>query len=140
MTGSCERPAGTRHWGWLSARCRQTVERFTDAVAFYNTGQLFLEEYYTLSLIAHAGVGTSQLDGNTRLYTATASLALWETFGGDGRPCSYTDLDTTECLFLAGSNLAENQTVLWARMLDRRAGPRSPKLVVIDPRTTPTAK
>jgi anaerobic selenocysteine-containing dehydrogenase len=127
--------------GLVARRCRETMDRLApDAVAFYNTGQLFHEEYYTLSLVSHAGVGTSQLDGNTRLCTATSSQALRETFGCDGQPCSYADLDTTDCLFLAGSNLAENQTVLWARVLDRRAGPRPPKLVVIDPRATPTAK
>src|SRR5438105_13676101 len=33
-----------------------------------------------------------------------------------------------------------NQTVIWARVLDRRAGPKSPALVVVDPRRTPTAR
>src|SRR5579871_2063440 len=32
------------------SRCRETMGQSTpDAVAFYNTGQLFLEEYYTLA-------------------------------------------------------------------------------------------
>src|SRR4051794_3272262 len=121
-------------------RCRETIEQFTPGgVAFYNTGQLFLEEYYTLSLVAQGGIGTNHLDGNTRLCTATSSQALRETFGSDGQPCSYTDLDVTDCLFLVGSNMAETQTVLWSRVLDRLAGPKPPKLVVVDPRRTPTA-
>jgi predicted molibdopterin-dependent oxidoreductase YjgC len=37
------------------------------AFGFYTTGQLFLEEYYTLAVIARAGIGTNHLDGNTRL-------------------------------------------------------------------------
>src|SRR5262249_7584853 len=82
--------------------------------------------YYTLSVIAHAGVGTDQLDGNTRLCTATAAQALQETFGCDGQPCSLADLDVTDCLLLVGSNPAENQTVLWTRVLDRRARPAPP--------------
>src|SRR3954465_8486587 len=98
--------------GLVARLCRETMEQFTpDGVAFYNTGQLFLEEYYTLSVISHAGVGTTQLDGNTRLCTATASQALRETFGSDGQACSLADLDVTDCLFLVGSNPAENQTV-----------------------------
>jgi anaerobic selenocysteine-containing dehydrogenase len=36
--------------------------------------------------------------------------------------------------------MAETQTVLWSRVLDRLAGPRPPKLIVIDPRETPTAQ
>ncbi|HEY8505657.1 MAG TPA: molybdopterin-dependent oxidoreductase, partial [Gemmataceae bacterium] len=100
----------------VAARCRETMKTYSPgAVAVYNTGQLFLEEYYTLSMIAHAGIGTDQLDGNTRLCTATASQALRETFGSDGQPGSYADVDVTDCLFLAGINMAETQTVLWMR-------------------------
>jgi ferredoxin-nitrate reductase len=121
-------------------RCRETMVKYSPSgIGIYNTGQLFIEEYYTLSMIAYAGIGTNQVDGNTRLCTATASQALRETFGADGQPCSYTDLDVTDCLFLVGNNMAETQTVLWMRILDRLAGPRRPRLLVIDPRRTPTA-
>ena len=126
--------------GLVVARCRETMDRMTPSgVGIYNTGQLFHEEFYTLSLVAYAGIGTNQVDGNTRLCTATASQALRETFGSDGQPASYADVDETDCLLVVGSNLAENQTVLWARVLDRLAGPRPPKLIVVDPRRTPTA-
>src|SRR5690606_7458161 len=47
-------------------------EQGPSAVGFYTSGQLFLEEYYTLGLIAHGGIGTNHVDGNTRLCTATA--------------------------------------------------------------------
>jgi ferredoxin-nitrate reductase len=108
-------------------------------IGIYNSGQLFLEEYYTLSLIGDAGLGTPHMDGNTRLCTATAALALIESFGSDGDPGSYRDLDVTDAILHVGHNLAETQTVLWARILDRRRGPRPPLLVVIDPRRTATA-
>src|SRR5262249_24575814 len=75
---------------------RKIRDKYTgDALAFYNSGQLFLEEYYTLSIIAQAGIGTSNIDGNTRLCTATAEQALCETFGSDGQPGSYADIDVT---------------------------------------------
>ena len=45
---------------------------------FYTSGQLFLEEYYTLAVIGKAGIGTPHMDGNTRLCTATAAAALKE--------------------------------------------------------------
>jgi ferredoxin-nitrate reductase len=109
------------------------------ALGFYNSGQLCLEEYYTLSVIAEIGLGTNHLDGNTRLCTATAALALIESFGTDGAPGSYSDLDTTGAIFQIGHNMAHTQTVLWSRILDRRRGPRPPRLVVVDPRRTPTA-
>jgi ferredoxin-nitrate reductase len=109
------------------------------ALAFYTTGQLFLEDYYTLGLVVRGGIGTPHLDGNTRLCTATADFALKETFGSDGQPGSYTDFDECDTLFMVGHNVAETQTVLWARLLDRLQGPDRPKLVVVDPRPTPSA-
>lgn len=122
-------------------RCRETCEKYTSgAVGFYNSGQLFIEDYYTLSVMAHAGLGTKHVDGNTRLCTATASFALRESFGNDGNPASVTDYDTADCIAHFGHNIANTQTVAWARILDRRRGPNPPKLIVVDPRRTDTAR
>ena len=109
------------------------------AIGFYNSGQLCLEEYYTLSVLAEIGLGTNHLDGNTRLCTSTAALALIESFGTAGAPGSYADLDSTDAIFQIGHNMPHTQTVLWARILDRRRGPKPPRLVVIDPRFSPAA-
>jgi len=122
-------------------RARQLLaERGPSAFGMYTTGQLFLEEYYTQALIMRAGIGTAHLDGNTRLCTATADAALKESFGSDGDPGCYEDLDECDTLFLVGHNMAETQTVMWARVLDRLHGPDRPSLVVVDPRETPTAR
>ena len=110
------------------------------SMGFYTSGQLFLEEYYTLGVIGKAGLGTPHMDGNTRLCTATAGEALKESFGTDGQPGSYADIDHADAICLYGHNVAETQTVLWMRMLDRLEGPNPPKLVVVDPRPTPPAK
>jgi anaerobic selenocysteine-containing dehydrogenase len=110
------------------------------SIGFYTSGQLFLEEYYTLATIARAGIGTNHLDGNTRLCTATAGEALKESFGCDGQPGSYTDVDHADVIALFGHNVAETQPVLWMRMLDRLAGPTPPSIVCVDPRPTPVAR
>ncbi|MGY1717666.1 molybdopterin oxidoreductase family protein [Blastococcus sp. SYSU DS0552] len=115
-------------------------EQGPSAISFYTTGQLFLEEYYTLGLIAHGGIGTNHVDGNTRLCTATAAAALKETFACDGQPGSYTDIDHADVIALYGHNMAETQTVLWSRVLDRLAGPNPPKVICVDPRETPVAR
>jgi ferredoxin-nitrate reductase len=107
---------------------------------FYTTGQLFLEDYYTLAVIGRGGLGTPHMDGNTRLCTATAAAALKETFGTDGQPGTEADVDHCDLLCLYGHNVAEVQSVLWMRMLDRLEGPNPPKLIVVDPRPTPPAK
>lgn len=107
---------------------------------FYTSGQLFLEEYYTLGVLGKAGIGTPHMDGNTRLCTATAAAALKASFGTDGQPGSYTDIDHCDAIALWGHNVAATQTMLWARMLDRRRGPDPPRMIVVDPRLTPVAE
>ncbi|SCD36492.1 Molybdopterin oxidoreductase [Streptomyces sp. di188] len=115
-------------------------DRGPGSVGFYTSGQLFLEEYYTLSVLAHAGVRTNHLDGNTRLCTATAAEALKESFGSDGQPGSYEDIDHADTIALFGHNMAETQTVLWTRVLDRLEGSDPPRLLCVDPRYTPVAR
>lgn len=107
---------------------------------FFTSGQLMTEEYYTLAVIGKGGIGTPHMDGNTRWCTATASAAFQESFGCDGQPGSYTDIDSCDALFLFGHNVAETQTVLWARMLDRLDGADPPQLVCVDPRRTNVAE
>ena len=125
----------------VAGRCKELLdEQGPSAISFYTTGQLFLEEYYTLGLIAHGGIGTNHVDGNTRLCTATAAAALKETFASDGQPGSYTDIDHADVIALYGHNMAETQTVLWTRILDRLAGPNPPAVICVDPRTTPVAR
>jgi ferredoxin-nitrate reductase len=112
----------------------------SDAVAFYNSGQLLLEEYYTLGKIARGGIGTTNIDANTRLCTATVAASLMESFGADGPPGAYEDLEKTECIVLVGHNAAEQSTVLWMRILAAKSGKYKPKVIVIDPRRTFTVE
>lgn len=97
-------------------------ERGPGALGFYTSGQLFLEEYYTLAVLARAGIGTNHLDGNTRLCTSTAAEALKQSFGCDGQPGSYDDIDHADVIALFGHNIAETQPVQWMRVLDRLEG------------------
>ncbi|MGP3998771.1 molybdopterin oxidoreductase family protein [Streptomyces sp. 8N706] len=123
------------------SRTRELMDgRGPSSIGFYTTGQLFAEEYYTLALIARGGLGTHHLDGNTRLCTSTAAEALKESFSCDGQPGSYTDIDHADTIALFGHNMAETQSVLWTRVLDRLAGPNPPTLVCVDPRPTVVAQ
>lgn len=127
--------------GLVASHSRELLdEQGPTALGFYTSGQLFLEEYYTLAAIGHGAIGTNHMDGNTRLCTATAAAALKESFGCDGQPGSYSDIDHADVIALYGHNMAETQTVLWARVLDRLAGPNPPRLVCVDPRPTPVAR
>lgn len=114
-------------------------EQGPSAVGFYTSGQLFAEEYYTLGVIAHGGIGTNHVDGNTRLCTATAAAALKESFACDGQPGTLADIDHADVIALFGNNMAETQSVSWMRVLDRLAGDDPPAVVCVDPRLTPVA-
>jgi anaerobic selenocysteine-containing dehydrogenase len=114
--------------------------RGSGALGFYTSGQLFLEDYYTLAVVARGGLGTNHVDGNTRLCTATAGQSLKETFGSDGQPSGVHDVEYCDTILHVGINTAETQTVLWMHELDRLRGPDAPRSVVIDPRRTESAR
>ena len=139
--GALVRATWDEAMGRVVGRAKELLaEQGASAIGFYTTGQLFLEEYYTLGVVAHGGLGTNHVDGNTRLCTATAAAALKESFGCDGQPGSYTDIDHADVIALWGHNMAETQTVLWTRVLDRLAGPTPPLLICADPRLTAVAR
>src|SRR2546430_9189293 len=125
----------------VAERSRESLAtKGSGALGFYTTGQLFLEDYYTLALIARGGIGTNHLDGNTRLCTATAGQSLKESFGCDGQPSGVHDIEYCDTILHVGINTAETQTVLWMHELDRLRGPDPPRSVVIDPRETESAR
>jgi ferredoxin-nitrate reductase len=139
--GEFEETSWDEAMGLIVERSKELLEEKGPlAFGFYTTGQLFLEEYYTLAVGGRAGLGTPHMDGNTRTCTATAAQAMKESFGCDGQPGSYAGVDHADAIALFGHNVAETQTVLWMRMLDRLKGPNPPKLVVVDPRPTPPAR
>ncbi len=122
------------------------IEKFKDAwqqghenLACYNSGQLTIEEFYTLGKLWRGGLQSSNIDGNTRLCTATPATGLMANFGVDGPVASYADVDRAELLCLYGHNVAEAQTVLWERMLAAKRT-NGTRIVVADPRRTPTVR
>jgi len=122
---------------FFEERCRAAWASGHQNLACYNTGQLLLEEFYTLAKLWRGGIGSSNIDGNTRLCTASAATALTATFGADGPVASYADVDQAQLLVLYGHNVAETQTVLWERMLAAKRA-NGGRIIVVDPRRTPT--
>ncbi len=138
--GRLERTSWDDAMDLIVRRVKDAKQRYTaGSIGFYTSGQLFAEGNYTLGVIAKAGIGTLHVDGNTRLCTATAGAALKETFGSDGQPGAYEDIDVTDCFLLVGHDMAATATVLWARVLDRRRATAPSRMIAIDPRRTATA-
>ncbi len=99
------------------------------------TGQLVTEEFYTLGKLVQLGFGTSNFDGNTTLCMASAVSGYKLSFGSDGPPGSYADMETADVVLLIGANIADNHPILCQR-LERN---KNRTLIVVDPRVTKTA-
>ena len=111
-----------------------------DSIATYNTGQWTLEEYYAFGKLGKGAIGTGTMDSNTRLCMAAAVVGYLTTFGSDGPPGCYDDVENTDCFFVFGMNPAEMHPQLWRRIAKARRTTRAPKLIVVDPRNTQTAR
>ena len=105
------------------------------AVAVLSTGQLVTEEFYALGKLVRLGLGLDHFDGNTTLCMSSAVSGYKLSFGSDGPPGAYSDLDDADCIVLVGANLADNHPLLAPRALENR----SAEVIVIDPRVTKTA-
>lgn len=108
-----------------------------DAIAFYVSGQLLTEDYYVVNKLVKGYIGTNNVDSNSRLCMSSAVAAYRETFGSDGPPASYADIDQADCILLVGSNTAACHPIVWARI--RRRQKEGARLIVVDPRRTQTA-
>jgi assimilatory nitrate reductase catalytic subunit len=105
-----------------------------DAVAVFGAGGLTNEKAYLLGKFARVALGTSQIDYNGRFCMSSAAAAGNRAFGVDrGLPFPVTDLDAAEVVVLAGANPAETMPPLMGHLARAR-------LVVVDPRRTPTAE
>jgi assimilatory nitrate reductase catalytic subunit len=109
-----------------------------DAVGVFGGGGLTNEKAYALGKLARVALRTSAVDYNGRWCMSSAASAGTRAFGLDrGLPFPLADIEHTDVLVLVGSNLAETMPPA-ARHLDRlREG--GGKVVVVDPRRTPTA-
>jgi assimilatory nitrate reductase catalytic subunit len=119
------------------------VERFrkvqstygADSLGVLSTGQLVTEEFYTLGKLVQLGFGTNNYDGNTTLCMATAVSGYKLSFGSDGPPGNYEDMQTADVVLLIGANIADNHPIL-CQYLEAN---RNKTLIVADPRVTKTA-
>lgn len=139
--GNLEPASWDKAMNLIVEKAKQSMkEKGSNSISIYSTGQGFLEDYYTLAKIGRAGLQTHLMDANTRLCTATTEFCLLQSFGADGTPASFDDIDETETLMLFGHNLAETGTVLFERIMQRKKKTGKPYLIVVDPRKTLTAK
>ena len=120
----------------LVEKFRQIQEEHgPEALGVISTGQLVTEEFYTLGKLIQLGFRTPNYDGNTTLCMSSAVAGYKRSFGSDGPPGNYEDLEKSDVIFLIGANIADNHPILCYRLEKNQHR----TLIVADPRVTKTA-
>jgi len=123
----------------VAARFRDIIrEHGPDAVAFYVSGQLLTEDYYVANKLMKGFIGSGNIDTNSRLCMSSSVAGHKRAFGADAVPGCYADFEQAELIVLTGSNTAWCHPVLYRRIERARAINPALRVVVIDPRATPT--
>ncbi|MCL1475255.1 molybdopterin oxidoreductase family protein [Argonema antarcticum] len=121
----------------------QTV-RFTqgpEAICMYGSGQFQTEDYYIAQKLIKGCLGINNFDANSRLCMSSAVAGYIQSFGSDGPPCCYDDLELTDCAFLIGTNTAECHPIIFNRLRKHhKKNNGKVKMIVVDPRRTATAE
>ncbi len=110
-----------------------------DGICMYGSGQFQTEDYYIAQKLLKGCLGTNNFDANSRLCMSSAVAGYIQSFGSDGPPTCYDDLEETDCAFLIGTNTAECHPIVFNRLAAHHKKNRKVKLIVVDPRKTKTA-
>lgn len=123
----------------IAAAVRRVQERHgADAVGVFGGGGLTNEKAYMLGKFARVVLRSKSIDYNGRFCMASAAVALQKALGIDrGLPFPVTDIAGADALLVVGSNPAETMPPIMQHFDEQHA--RGGRLVVVDPRRTPTA-
>ncbi len=125
----------------VAEQFKQTIaEHGPDSVAFYVSGQILTEDYYIVNKLMKGFIGSANVDTNSRLCMASASVAHKRAFGEDVVPGCYEDLEQADVIFIVGSNPAYAHPIVYQRIVKAKEDNPILKVVVIDPRATATSK
>ena len=126
--------------GRVADAMRSTQARHgANGVGLFGGGGLTNEKAYQFGKFARATLRTAMIDYNGRFCMSSAANAATRAFGIDrGLPFPLADVAGTDALLLVGSNPAD--TLPPAMQFLDAARTRGARLIVVDPRTTRTAR
>ncbi|RBW68357.1 formate dehydrogenase subunit alpha [Bacillus taeanensis] len=110
-----------------------------DTLSVFGGVSMTTEKCYLVGKYARVALGTRYLDYNGRFCMSSAAGGFIKTFGIDrGSTLPWPELEHSDCFFMAGTNTAECHptSIQWFW----RAKDKGAKLIVADPRETPTAR
>ena len=139
--GKLERATWDEAMSLVASKFRDTIAKYgPDSVGFYGSGQALTEESYCANKLFKAGIRTNNLEGNPRLCMASAVAGYLTTYGKDEPMGCYEDIDHADVFFIIGSNTAEAHPILFERIVKRQSANPAVKVIVLDPRRTPTSR
>jgi assimilatory nitrate reductase catalytic subunit len=137
--GTLERATWDEALDYVARRWREIQSQHgRDAVAVYSGSSMTNEKCYLTGKFARVALGTRHIDYNGRLCMSAAATAYAKAFGIDRAPLPMTDIPLADCILVVGSNVAECFPIMMSWIWQARD--RGARLIVIDPRETPTAR
>lgn len=128
-------------WDEALAKVAEGLERAIrecgpESIGILSSSKCTNEENYLIQKLARC-LGTPNVDNCARLCHSPSVVGLNRALGAAGMTNPIADLANSKCIFIIGSNLAENHPVLtrWIR----KAKDAGAFVIVADPRYTPTA-
>jgi assimilatory nitrate reductase catalytic subunit len=118
---------------------RAIADHGPEAVALYVSGQFMTEDYYVANKLMKGFIGSANIDTNSRLCMASSVAGHIRAFGEDLVPGCYEDIEEADLAVLVGSNAAWCHPVLYQRLAAAKEA-RGTRIVIIDPRRTPTCE
>ena len=123
--------------GLLASKLNEAKENHgADSVGFFASAKCTNEENYMMQKLARV-FGTNNVDHCARLCHASTVAGLVMTLGAGAMTNPLSDMANSDCLFVIGSNFAENHPVASRWALD--AKDKGAKIILADPRRTPVA-
>ncbi len=143
-----QHPLRKTHGGWepiswdealdlVSQKLGETRQAYgPDALGFLASAKCTNEENYLFQKLARL-LGTNNVDHCARLCHAPTVVSLTRALGSGAMTNPIPDLANADCILIIGSNLAENHAPVARWVL--RAKEKGARVIVADPRLTPTA-
>ncbi len=122
----------------IANKFQNIINEDPDLIAFLSSARCTNEDNYVLQKFARTVIGTNNIDNCAALCHGPTVSGLNLTFGSGAMTNSISDIEKSECILIIGSNPVEQHPLIGRRIL--KAKSNGAKIIVIDPRYTPTAK
>ncbi len=121
----------------LSTISKRFAQYIPDEIAILASASATNEDNYTLMKFARGVIKTNNIDHCARLCHSSTVTGLGSTLGSGAMTNSISDIATSKCIFIIGSNTFEQHPLIARKVV--QAQKNGAKIINIDPRKTATS-